>query len=124
MPRRSTLDKITPTVRAALNRRLRAAAYGDLHALSAWLTDSGCATSKTQLGQYALKLRALDAGADAALKKLTPAERLRHAELRVSCLQAALASGPKANALDRAEEFADWAFNPTPKSSIGLSSKG
>ena len=98
-----------------MNRRLRAAAYGNQVALAAWLESQGHPIKKSQLGVYALRLRAIDAAGDGALIKLTPAERLYAAELRIKCLQAAIDTGGKANILDRASEFVDWAFNPAAK---------
>ncbi len=120
MPRRSTIDTLSPALRRTLDRRLRASAYGDLADHAAWLTAAGHPIKKTQVWAYARKLCALDSRMDRWLAKTTPQEAIRVAEIRATCLQAAIATGPAATALDRAEEFVDWAFRPGPRASLGL----
>ena len=106
MPGRSLISRLPATVRDQLNRRLAAAAFGDIVGQAAWLTAKGYPVGKSSVGVYAKKYRA----------EITAEEKRRHRQpdrdtvaIRLACLVAAANSqGSTASIVERAEAYAAW----------------
>lgn len=60
MARPSILSTLPDDVRNELNDKLRAAGYGDLIAITEWITAKGYATSKSSLHRYSSALESTD----------------------------------------------------------------
>lgn len=58
--RPSVISRLPPAVRSELKRRIRAAGYGNSHAIAKWLTDKGYPVSHSPVGAYAKRLKEID----------------------------------------------------------------
>lgn len=61
MPTILRAARLPDQIRNELDQRLRAAAYGEIRAISDWLKERGIEISKSGLSRYAVRLRAADA---------------------------------------------------------------
>ncbi len=111
MPKRSVFHKLPDGIRGQLNRRLRAAAYGDTIAVADWMTSRGYPIRKSQVSAYAVTLRELDQKTVDARCVASPEIRIREQELLVACLQIASQKGDSRTVLARAQRFVDWVSN-------------
>ena len=58
--RPSVIGRLPPAVRSELKRRIRAAGYGNSHAIAKWLTEKGYPVSHSPVGAYAKRLKEID----------------------------------------------------------------
>lgn len=107
MPGRTLISKLPATVRDQLNRRLVAAAFGDIVGNAAWLTAKGYPVGKTSVGVYAKKCRA-EITAEVMSRRHRQPDRDTVA-IRLACLvSAANSQGSTASIVERAEAYAVW----------------
>lgn len=117
MPMRPRISTLPASVRAQLDRKLKAAAYGNLVAIAAWLESKGHPIKKSAVGAYSKRLQAADAGASGAQVLLPQhvAAAPSAAALRLACLQvAASGSASTVAVLKRADAFAAWVKTGKP----------
>lgn len=108
MPLRPRINTLPAAVRAQLDRKLKAAAYGDLVAIAAWLKSKGYPIGKSAVGVYSKRLQAAASPGGVQLLPQQPAAPSA-AAMRLACLQSAARSpGSTATVLKRAEAFAAW----------------
>ena len=107
---RPRIDTLPAAVRAQLDRKLKAAAFGDLVTIAAWLESKGHPIKKSAVGAYSKRLQAADAAEGGAqLLAQQQAAKQSAAELRLVCLQsAARGPGSTATVLQRAAAFVAW----------------
>ena len=107
MPQRSNISKLPAKVRAQLNSRLVAAAFGDIVAIADWLTAKGYPVGKSAVGVYAKKYRSEIEAEVSARRSFGPARTT--VAIRVACLTAAARSQGSTSAIvERAKAFAAW----------------
>lgn len=111
MPKRSTLRTLPAPLRRQLHARLLKADFGDLVALSQWLTKRGFPIAKSALGAYARRHRseieaeAQQGAAGATSHPAAPGEL----QARLVCLDIASRSGAASSVLERAARLLRWA---------------
>lgn len=124
MPLRPRINTLPATVRAQLDRKLKAADYGSLVEIAAWLRSKGYPIQKSAVGAYSKRLQAGTRQKPppppaqeyietcrqwAELVQRSPPAAPSAAGLRLACLQSAARSpGSTAAVLKRAEAFAAW----------------
>lgn len=108
MPMRPRISTLPAALRAQLDRKLKAAAFGDLVAISAWLQSKGHPIKKSALGVYCQKLRERTESATPVRQAASIGAPVASV-LRLLCLQSAARSAGSTSAiLKRAEAYAAW----------------